>query len=71
MHTIGREIVILPLLTVRDDWRAGGLKPLNRIANRILIMRFEARILTAGSAAPLDEVYWPRNTANWLRRYGD
>ena len=42
MHTVCREIVILPLF-VRYDRRARGFKPLNGLSNRILIERSEVR----------------------------
>jgi hypothetical protein len=37
MDAICREIVMLSLLAVRDDRRAGGFEPFDGVSNRIFI----------------------------------
>ena len=70
MHTVRREIVILPLVAVRYDRRACGLKPLNGVSNRIFIERSEVSILAVEFCDSLDEIKRSWHTANWLGGYG-
>ena len=42
---VGPEVVILPLLAVRDHRRAGGLEPRDRVADRRFVERGQARIV--------------------------
>ena len=71
MHGVRREIMVLPLFAVRNDRRPRCFKTLNGVSNRIFIERREDRILTVRFGDSLDEINRSRNTANWLRGYGD
>lgn len=44
MHGIRPEIVILPLLPIRDDGRAGRLELLNGVPYGVFVKRIQARI---------------------------
>ena len=67
LHGIGPEILVLPLLSIGDDRRAGGLEPLDRIADRLLIERVESGV---GAVPALgnrrDQGGRPGNAADWL-----
>jgi hypothetical protein len=71
LQAVRREIVILPLFTVRDDRRAGGFKPLDGVSNRIFIESRDLRILPAVLCDSLDEIEGAWNAANRFGRYGD
>ena len=42
VHAVGPEVVVLPLLAVGDDRRAGGLEPLDGVPDRLLVERVQA-----------------------------
>ncbi len=46
------EVVVLPLLAVGDDRRAGGLEPRDRVADRLLVERVQRRVGAVGRARP-------------------
>ena len=71
MHATPREIVILSLFTVRNDWRATGFKPLFGVSNRILIETCKVRILTVAFCDSLDQINGSWDTPKRLRGYGD
>ena len=67
LHGIGPEIVILPLLPVGDDRGAGGMKPLDRVADRFLVQGIQAGVVHAFSGDRLDQLWGPRDAADRLR----
>ena len=67
LHGIGPEIVILPLLAVGDDRGAGGLEPLDGVADRLLVQGIQARVVHAFSGDRLDQLLGPRDAADRLR----
>ena len=47
VNAVGPEVVILPLLAVGDDGRAGRFEPLDGVADGVVVERVEARIVAA------------------------
>jgi hypothetical protein len=45
VNGVSAKIVILPLFTIADNRRAGGLKALNSIPDGFLIKRLQGRIV--------------------------
>jgi len=58
--------VVLSLFAVRDDGRACGLEPLDRVSNGDFVESSEAGILAACSCDPLDEIERPGDAADRL-----
>src|SRR4051794_3974466 len=68
VDAVGREAVILPLLSVRDDRRAGFFKLAQRLENGLLIKRLQAAARAAFLLPRLDQGKRTRNATDRLRR---
>ncbi len=71
MYAVCQEVVILPLLAIRDDQRACGFEPFDSISNCIFVKCGERGVLAVDLGEFLEEIRRPRNAANGLRGYGD
>lgn len=56
MDAVGPEVVVLPLLAVGDDGRAGGFEALDGVFDRGLVLRMEIGIGDVPPGDGLDEV---------------
>ena len=55
VHAVRPEVVVLPLLAVGDDRRAGGLEPLDGVADRLVVERVQRRVGAVSRRDRLDE----------------
>src|SRR5436190_9949293 len=69
LDTVGREVVVLPLLAVADDGRAGVFEFPDGVADGPFVETLcQGTVGTAGGKC-VNEFKWPRNAANGLGRY--
>ena len=66
VDAVGPEVVVLPLLAVGDDRRAGGLEPLDGVPDRLLVERVQRRVRAVRRRDRLDQPQGPRDTADRL-----
>jgi hypothetical protein len=68
VHRVRPEVVVLALLAVGDDRRAGRLESRDRVTDRRLVHRIESRIIGVAVGHRLDELQRARNASDRLRR---
>src|SRR5688572_18238883 len=66
MHAVSPEVVILPLLTIGNHRRSGGLKPLDSVANSCLVERIQFRVSSISISDRLEQRDRSGNTSDWL-----
>src|SRR5262249_51859528 len=63
---VGPEVVVLALLAVGDDRRAGGLEARDGVPDRLVIERVQRGVRAAGGRNSFDQPTRPRDTPDWL-----
>ena len=66
VDAVGPEVVVLPLLAVGDHRRPGRFEALDRVADRVVVERVEARIVAAEPFHGLDERAGTRDGFRWV-----